>query len=152
MANMCGVDFRLGFKGKKRCAEFADSFRNKMEESAERNEGVRISRDTWLFDAVMDVSEECVWLKGWVKWSLTHAAVREFVETLEEAGLESLECDYEETSNLLYGKYEFQGGELCDSYVPDSHPVWDEVSAGDDDCYDRLEEALKSDGESKMVA
>ena len=153
MANICSVDFLLTFRDKGKCAKFADLFRKKINEAEKRDEGVCISQDTWLFDVVMDTAEKrCISLKGWVRWSLAHEAIREFVEFLKEAGLESLECEYEETGNLIYGKYEFHNGELWDSFIEESHPIWESVSAGDDDCYDRLEEALENDGETVMVA
>ena len=73
------------------------------------------------------------------------------MESLKKQGLESLECLYEETGNMIYGRYEYHGGELRDIYVPEDNPAW-ENDYEDESFYDRLEEALEDDGESLMVA
>ena len=153
MANICSVDFFLKFKNFAVGAKFAKSFEKKIKKAEKKNEGVRISQDTWLFDVAMDLTDnEYIYLNGWVKWGLTHEAIREFVETLKESGLESLECEYEETGNLIYGKYEYNDGELWDSFIDESNPVWESVSLEEDDYYDRLEEVLESESMTVMVA
>ena len=152
MANICSVDFLLNFSEKEKCAKFADSFRKKINEAGKRDEGVRISQDTWLFDTVMDtVDKGKISLKGWVKWGLTHEAIREFVERCR-GGLQSLECEYEETSMMLYGKYEYHNGELWDSYITYTHPVWEESHWEDDDYFDKLDHALEKEGTTVQVA
>ena len=151
MANMCSVDFRMTFKGKDSSAKFADTFRNKMKEAEAKKEGVRISQDTWLFDTTLEHDDNSsITIRGWVNWGLTHEAIREFVKGLEVYELNSLECEYEEIGNLIYGKYEYHNGELWDSFIPEGSQVWNNYD--DDDYYDLLEEALEDDGESVMVA
>ena len=153
MANICSVNFYLEFTNNKRCADFAKSFKSKIKDAEKKSEGVRVSQDTWLFDIVLDFSgkNKNLTLNGWVKWGLTHAAIREFVESIKKDGLLSLECEYEETGNLIFGKYEYHDGDLWDSYIEDSHSVWDE-SYEDDNYYDLLDDALENDGTSVMVA
>jgi hypothetical protein len=152
MANMCSVEFRLKFSSKEASAKFAENFTKEMTEAEAKNEGVRISQNTWLFDSVMErIGDNSISISGWVKWGLTHEAIREFVESLKKQGLESLECLYEETGNMIYGRYEYHDGELWDIYVPEDNPAW-ESDYEDESFYDRLEEALEDDGESLMVA
>ena len=152
MANMCSVEFRLKFSSKEASAKFAESFTKEMTEAEAKNEGVRISQNTWLFDSVMEkIGDNSISITGWVKWGLTHEAIREFVESLKKQGLESLECLYEETGNMIYGKYEYHNGELWDIYVPENHSVW-ENAYEDDSFYDQLDNALEEDGLMDMVA
>ena len=152
MANICSVEFRLEFSSKEASAKFAESFKKEIAEADRRSEGVRISQDTWLFDETIEQDRNTqITIRGWVKWGLTHQAIREFVESLKKQELQSLECLYEETGNMIYGKYEYHNGELWDIYVPEDNPAW-ENDYEDESFYDRLEEALEDDGESLMVA
>jgi hypothetical protein len=142
----------MAFESKEASAKFAKNFKKKIVEAEAKNEGVRISQDTWLFDETIEKdSNTQITIRGWVKWGLTHEAIREFVESLKQQGLHSLECDYEETGNMIYGRYEYHDSELWDSFVSESNPVW-ESGYEDDSFYDQLEEALEDDGESLMVA
>ena len=153
MANICSVDFLINFESQERSSVFREAFDAKIKGAGARGEGLRISHDTCLFDATIDdVVGESVSIRGWVNWGLTHEAIREFVEELKKHGLKSLECEYEEAGNLIYGKYEYHNEALWDTYLSDNNSAWDESHWEDDDYYDKLEEALESDGETVQVA
>ena len=151
MANICSVDFNIDFNAGEDARRFAEFFEREIAEANSRNEGVRIAKNDWLFDATLEkVEDSSMAIKGWVKWGLDRDSMTEFSGKLREAGMTSLECFYEECGNLVYGKYECHDGELWNSNVDESHAVWD--SPYEDDHYERLDTVLETEGVLEMVA
>ena len=151
MANMCCVDFNIDFESGEKAAEFMKEFSTRIEKATARNEGVTIAENEWLFDATLEEGgDTALTIRGWVKWGMDCDSMVEFSGKLREAGMTSLECFYEECGNMIYGKYEYHDGELWNSYVDESHAVWD--SAEDDDHYERLDNVLETEGVLEMVA
>jgi hypothetical protein len=149
MANICSVDFSLRFKNES--SRFVNEFKQQLGEAEKRHEGVKLATDTWLFDVIIENDDTIdVKISGWVKWALTHEAIRGFVERLSKQGLKSLECQYEESSNLIFGKYEYSDDELLDTFIPASSAVW-ENGYEEDDYFELLEEALETEGETVTI-
>ena len=153
MANICSVDLFMEFTSHKAQRKFLSLFSREIKDAEKRCEGVKFGGDTWLFDAVIEeTGTQSVSIKGWVKWALSHSAIQEFVERCRDLSLQSLECEYEEAGNMIYGKYEYHNGELWDTYLDESHPAWEESDWDDDDYFDNLERALENDGITVAVA
>ena len=156
MANMCSVEFKLTFNTIKAKEKFILDFSKIMSRADLRNEGVEIVKNSkCLFDPMLLYIEDDKYatLAGWVRWSLEHESIREFTEQyLTKMNIESFECYYEETGNMIYGKYHYENGELIDYFVSDSHPVWTNTEYEDDNYFDSLDTALKNEGVVKFVA
>ncbi len=71
---------------------------------------------------------------------------------LKRMKVKSYTCDYEETSCQVFGEYTFDGTELWDKSIPDSHKVWHESNTGEDSYFDDMDIALEQDGVDELVA
>lgn len=153
MANICSVDFYIEFASSNDSKKFTKTFKRKTENADLLNEGVQLAENDWLFGAVIERSGKCgVSISGWVKWGLSHDTITNFTKALKKAGMISFEGSYDECGNNVFGKYEYAEGVLIETVLDDSHTVWKRLEDGEDDAWEKLEEALELDGVTTMVA
>ena len=153
MANICSVSFNFVFKTPEAKKAFILDFKQKMAIAESKNEGVPIAKSDWLFDSsIVDDNANTAELHGYVKWALDHETIQEFTEYLKKMKVDSFTCDYEETGNQVYGQYTYEDGELWDSFIDESHTVWNKANSGEDDYFDELDHVLKTEGTMAQVA
>jgi hypothetical protein len=153
MANICSIAFNFVFKTLEAKENFILDFQQKMATAEAKNEGVPIAKSDWLFDSyLVDGEEKTAGLCGSVKWALDHETMQEFTEYLRKMNVDSFTCDYEETGNQLYGQYSYKDGELWDSFIDESHSIWDKADSGEDDYFDKMDHVLEAEGTMEQVA
>ena len=156
MANICSVDFNLIFNSVKAKENFVKEFSLKIAQADLRKEGIELVKNSkWIFDPHLFDTEndKSLLLAGWVKWSIEHETIRKFAEQyIEKMEIVSFECFYEETGNMLYGKYFYSNGELMDYFIDKSNPVWSNTEYEDDNYYDSLDTALCNEAVINCVA
>jgi hypothetical protein len=153
MANICSVDFNFIFKTQEYAIAFILDFNQKIKTAQSINEGVPIAESDWLFDAaVQNTGNRSAELRGWVRGALSQETMQVFTEYLQSMNMESFECGYEETGNLVYGKYSYENGELWECSLDECHPIWEKANSGEDDYFDEIENALETDGVMEQIA
>ena len=156
MANICSVDFNLIFNSVKAKESFIKEFSFKIAQADLRKEGIELVKNTkWIFDPYLfdTGNDKSVLLAGWVKWSIEHDTIRKFAEQyIEKMEIVSFECFYEETGNMLYGKYFYANGKLTDHFIDESNPVWTNTEYEEDNYFDLLDTALSNEAVMNYVA
>ena len=152
MANICSVGLHMEFRYKKNRTAFRRAFQKKIDLAESRNEGVKIARNKWLFDAyINDDGDKGLAVDCSTRWCLEQEAMSEFHKYLKRMKVKSYTCDYEETSCQVYGEFSFDGTELWDKYIPDTHKVWNESNTGEDSYFDDMDIALETEGVMEQV-
>lgn len=153
MANICSISLNLVFSNKKDKKDFKDAFQRKINAAEKRNEGIRIARNKWLFDAcINETGARSLAVHGSTRWCLETDAMADFHKYLTRMKATEYTCYYEETGDQIYGKFYFEDGELWNTYVGYDNPVWSKTYAGEDSYFDDLEHALDNSGELEHVA
>ena len=153
MANICSVSFNFVFKTQEARKGFILDFKQKIAIAEAKHEAVPIAKSDWLFNPyLVDGNEKSAELHGSVKWALDHETIQEFTEYLKGMDVDSFTCDYEETGNQVYGQYTYGDGELWDSFIDESHAIWNKANSGEDDYFDEMDHALETEGTMEQVA
>ncbi len=153
MANICSVGLHLKFRTKKDMKAFRLAFQHKLDIAESRNEALKIASSKWLFDGcIYDDGVKGLAVHGSTPWCLDQDSMAEFHKYLKRMKVKSYICDYEETGCQVYGEYSYDGNELWDKYLSDSHPVWHESNTGEDSYFDDMDIALEKDGVLELVA
>lgn len=127
MANCCFIGATVIYKEQVAARKAFEHFSAVVERT---NKAIPITGQCWLLGVSVKYHEP-VKLKGpglsfngWVKWGLENYAAYFFLEMLQEFGtVESLDVDYEELMNGVYGQYHYDSDSdtLTDFYVPYNH-------------------------------
>jgi hypothetical protein len=153
MANICSIGLHMEFRYKKDLKAFRQAFQKKIDAAEKRNEGVKIALSKCLFDVyICDEGDKDLFVHGSVRWCLDKNEIEKWHQWLKKMKVVEYTCCYEETGCCVYGEFSFDGTELWNKYIPDSHKVWHESNTGCDSYFDDMDIALEQDGVIELVA
>lgn len=140
MANTCFVTIELTFSSPEEAAERAEQY----EQAADIDpRGLFLGADDrWVADAGIDRLGDTVTIIGAVRWDLNAYA---FLQMLRHTGCTAARAWYDESGELLHGRYEWDGEIVRCWQVPqDDYPDWTEADEADDGVsfQDRLDSLL----------
>ncbi len=104
-----------------------------LTEADQRNEGLFIGSNRYLFDSQLEVEDDVISLNGYTKWCFVSDEMDKFIKFLQgiDSAISSIKVEYEEGGCLLFGRYHFEDGMVHHIYLDECHfPDFD-----DDDCY-----------------
>jgi hypothetical protein len=145
MANICSIGLHLHFGSIAKAKAFVKDFTQKIKEADAKHEGVRIAKNKWLFDSdVMEhgLKSKDISIHGSVRWALDQDDMAEWHQYLKEMQVKY----YEELGCMVFGKYEYDGEVVTDTYIPIDSPIWNNDYWDDDNYFEKLEEELEDNG------
>lgn len=109
------------------------------------------STTRYLFESNFDHLDDSIYLFGMTRWTPSHQEFADWVRWFISHGqISELEMRYEESGNLIYGCYTFDGSMLSDHYLPSKHfPKYDESDP--DSWPDILRKALNEHGKRTCI-
>jgi hypothetical protein len=109
------------------------------------------STTRYLFESDFDHLDDSIYLFGMTRWTPSHQEFADWVRWFMGHGqISELEMRYEESGNLVYGCYTFDGTMLSDRYLPSQYfPEYDESDP--DSWSEILRAALNKHGERTCI-
>lgn len=155
MANNCILEIELTFADSEGAKAFQEFFEGELKKANRNRKGVYIGSRRYLFDAEIDAAVgEKLLINGWVKWALSQDEAVKFIDFINECReLKEAVISYEETGELIYGKFIYKDFILRDNFIPANHKIWDKarVEDDDDDYRAELAKALETGGVTQTI-
>ena len=142
MANWCELEITIWTTNPENLTR---QLQQKLTEAKERNHGLFIGSDRYLFDGQVDFNGRSVMVFGDVKWCFSKDEMEKFVEFIRQldSTLQTIDVEYLEVGCELFGRYHYENSWLVHTFIDDDFPEWQE---DDDEFYEKLATALEKSG------
>ena len=149
MANNCLIGLQLTFKTDDDAEKYIKVWDARVAERKEKNvDGLYMGGDRYLFDPIMAIYGNHLYIYGWVKWCLNDDDIIEWLDDIKAiAPIDYMRCDLEEPGFQIYGYYELIGNTLTYTFVPEDR--WPDYES--DTFHEDLETILQTTYETYTV-
>lgn len=152
MANWSILNMKIITPNVTEAGKIHTAIRQANRAAREAKTGMFIGSTTrYLFESNFDHLDDSIYLFGMTRWTPSHQEFADWVRWFMSHGqISELEMRYEESGNLIYGCYTFDGSMLSDHYLPSKHfPKYDESDP--DSWPDILRKALNEHGKRTCI-
>lgn len=119
MANVCLIDMILTLESESEACQLYTDLLHRTGDATKRGEGVWTGSERYLFDAILNKSQNIVMISGWVKWGYSTEEIIMLLKFINEISVIKIaQICYKENSNLLMGEYIYDGKMLLQKFLP----------------------------------